>query len=92
MCERKDGEHIVVFWWRQFIEHPVNLIAFAAVAGIIYLHQQQRQDFAAHREYMREQNALQVECIRGMTDSVHEVAEELRVLEILVKNESGNHK
>ena len=68
------------YWFRNFKEAPLPVLTFCSLIAVIWLWNDAKNESAAHREYMREQNALQVQCIKEQTASFEQVSAELKLI------------
>lgn len=100
---RNEGEPLPMYWWRQFAERPLAVIAFGCLGAVCYLHVQARDDNAdhraelaqmnaEHREYMRSQNAAQVQTMTKMTEAVMSAVSQLEQLNQRVSHLEREHE
>lgn len=80
MCSRREGEPLILYWFRQFREEPLPVLTFGALVAVGALYVDSRHESELHREYMREQNELQVQCIKEQTQAFSEVTSELKLI------------
>lgn len=67
--------------FKQFKEAPTTAVAAVLVLAVLGLWTDSRQEAHLHRAYMKEQNALQVECIKEQTAAFVAVSERLLHIE-----------
>lgn len=100
---RNEGEPLPMYWWRQFAERPLAVVAFGCLGAVCYLHVQAREDNAdhrkemaqmnqEHREYMRSQNESQVRVMTEMTEAVMGVTSQLEQLNQRVGHLEREHE
>lgn len=63
---------------RQFREAPTAALSAILILALFGMWQQSRQDAEMHRNYMREQNEAQVQCIKEQTAAFVQVVSELQ--------------
>lgn len=56
------------------------MLTFGALLSVIYLWHDAKRESELHRDYMREQSTLQVECIKEQTRAFTEVSAELKLI------------
>lgn len=66
---------------RQFREAPTAALSAILILALFGMWQQSRKDAEMHRNYMREQNAAQVQCIQEQTAAFVQVVEKLQHIE-----------
>ena len=74
-------ENMLQYLVRQFREAPTAALSAILILALFFMWQQGREDAEMHRNYMREQNAAQVQCIREQTAAFVQVAEKLQHIE-----------
>lgn len=92
MCSRRENESLVVYWFRQFKEAPLPVLTFVAMIGMIFLWNDAKHESELHREYMREQNALQVQCIKEQTAAFSEVSSKLQLIDSRLEHLEREHE
>lgn len=92
MCSRRDGEPLVAYWFRAFREEPLPVLTFGSLIAVIFLWTDAKQESELHREYMREQNALQVQCIREQTSSFEKVSARLQLIDSRLEHLEREHE
>ena len=70
----------MLYWFRQFREEPLPVLSFGALVAVGALYADSKNEAAIHREYMREQSELQVQCIKEQTQAFSEVSSELKLI------------
>ena len=78
---RRDGENLVLYWFRQFKTEPLPVMSFGSLICVIFLWNDAKNESEMHREYMREQNTLQVQCIKEQTQAFSEVSSKLQMID-----------
>ena len=92
MCTRREGENLVLYWFRQFKEEPLPVLSFGALLSVIFLWNDAKHAAELHREYMREQNALQVQCIKEQTQAFSEVSGKLQMIDSRLEHLEREHE
>lgn len=92
MCTRREGENLVLYWFRQFKEEPLPVLSFGALLSVIFLWNDAKHEAELHREYMREQNALQVQCIKEQTQAFSEVSGKLQMIDSRLERLEREHE
>ena len=67
--------------FKTFKEAPASAVAMALVLAVLGLWQDAKHENQLSREYMKEQNALQVQCIKEQTAAFVAVSERLQHIE-----------
>ena len=78
MSSRQPHENMLQYLIRQFREAPTAALSAILILALFGMWQQSRQDAEMHRNYMREQNAAQVQCIKEQTAAFVQVVSELQ--------------
>ena len=78
--KRGENEPLLLYWFRQFKEEPLPVLTFGSLLSVIYLWHDAKRESELHRDYMREQSTLQVECIKEQTRAFTEVSAELKLI------------
>ena len=81
MSSRQPHENMLQYLIRQFREAPTAALSAILILALFGMWQQSRQDAEMHRNYMREQNEAQVQCIKEQTAAFVTVAEKLQHIE-----------
>lgn len=81
MSSRHPHENMLQYLIRQFREAPTAALSAILILALFGMWQQSRTDAEMHRNYMREQNAEQVRCIREQTAAFVQVVEKLQHIE-----------
>lgn len=63
MCQRKDNEPLMVYWFRQLVEKPTPFIALCCMGGMVYLYQDMQEQM--HRN--EEMQLKTAEALSGVT-------------------------
>lgn len=92
MCSRRDGENLLGYWFRQFREEPLPVLSFGTLVAVVFLWNDAKHEAELHREYMREQNALQVECIKEQTAAFSEVSAKLQLINSRLEHLEREHE
>lgn len=82
----------MVYWFRQFKEAPLPVLTFGAMIGMIFLWNDAKNESKLHREYMKEQNALQVQCIKEQTAAFTKVSSELQLISSRLEHLEREHE
>ena len=78
MSSRQPHENMLQYLIRQFREAPTAALSAILILALFGMWQQSRQDAEMHRNYMREQNEAQVQCIKEQTAAFVQVVSELQ--------------
>lgn len=81
MSSRQPHENMLQYLIRQFREAPTAALSAILILALFGMWQQSRTDAEMHRNYMREQNAAQVQCIKEQTAAFVQVVEKLQHIE-----------
>jgi hypothetical protein len=81
MSAMQPHENMLQYLVRQFREAPTAALSAILILALFFMWQQSREDAEMHRNYMREQNEAQVQCIREQTAAFVQVAEKLQHIE-----------
>lgn len=81
MSAMQPHENMLQYLVRQFREAPTAALSAILILALFFMWQQSREDAEMHRNYMREQNAAQVQCIKEQTAAFVQVAEKLQHIE-----------
>ena len=63
MCQRKDNEPLMVFWFRQLVERPTPFIALCCMGAVCYLYSDMQKQM--HRN--EEMQLKTAEALAGVT-------------------------
>lgn len=80
------------YWFRQFREEPLPVLTFFSLIAVIWLWFDAKKESEIHREYMREQNALQVQCIKEQTASFEQVSAKLQLIDSRLEHLEREHE
>ena len=92
MCSRREDEPLVLYWFRQFKEAPLPVLTFGSLIAVMFLWNDAKNEAELHREYMREQNALQVQCIKEQTASFEQVSAKLQLIDSRLEHLEREHE
>lgn len=81
MSAMQPQEDMLQYLVRQFREAPTAALSAILILALFFMWQQSREDAEMHRNYMREQNEAQVQCIKEQTAAFVQVAEKLQHIE-----------
>lgn len=81
MSAMQPQENMLQYLVRQFREAPTAALSAILILALFFMWQQSREDAEMHRNYMREQNEAQVQCIKEQTAAFVQVAEKLQHIE-----------
>lgn len=81
MGSRQENETMMQYLFRQFREAPTAALSVVLICAVVGLWQNAEKKAEEHRQYMKEQNALQVTCIKEQTASFVLVGERLKHIE-----------
>lgn len=90
--EREEGEPLLLYWFRQFREEPLPVLTFGALVAVFGLWFDSKQENRMHREYMQEQSALQVQCIKEQTAAFTEVSSKLQLIDSRLEHLEREHE
>ena len=68
------------------------MLTFGAMIGVIFLWNDAKHESELHREYMREQNVLQVQCIKEQTQAFSEVSSKLQLIDTRLEHLEREHE
>lgn len=63
MCQRKENEPLMVYWFRQLVEKPTPFVAMCCIGGIVYMY----QDMQATRNRNAEVQLRTVQTLDSVT-------------------------
>ena len=81
MSAMQPQENMLQYLVRQFREARTASLSAIIILALFFNWQQSREDAEIHRNYMREQNEAQVQCIKEQTAAFVQVAEKLQHIE-----------
>lgn len=73
MCERKDNEPLMVYWFRQLVEKPTPFIALCCMGGMVYLY----NDVQSARNRNAEVQLRTVETLNSVTAQMQVINQQL---------------
>jgi hypothetical protein len=78
--------------FKTFRDAPASAVAMALVLAVLGLWQDAKRENELNRAYMKEQNALQVQCIKEQTAAFVMVSERLQHIEATIEIMKRNQK
>lgn len=85
MCERAEREPLMHYWFRQFKEEPLRVLIVAALAALVWLYQDNRED-------SRAANAALVAQIKESTGVMSEIKAQLVLMNGRIEHLEREHE